>query len=397
MLFADHMRLLPDFFADIPDPRRSQGRRHPLPVVLSIAAAAILCGAKGYKAISLWAKDLGQKARARFRCRYRNQRYEVPSCHVIREVLTRVDPVHLDNALQDWNAQYAGDDEGLAIDGKTMRNAIDDKGNQTHILGVVGHQTQICHAQKKVGVLPVNDSDEAKQTNEIGMAIPVLESLNITGKTITADALLTQRKIADYLVNERQAHYVFTVKNNQPSLREDIRLAFENRGQPDFSEPPVLDHGRIESRSIWVTTTVNDYLDFPSVGQAFVIERHVTVKKTGKTSTEIVYGVTSHTPKTANAARILQFNRDHWSIENKCHYHLDWNWDEDRCTIRTAKGPENVTALRRFAIGIIKSKARDTVASTIQSLGRSVRKVFDYLCMTDSSRPKTPDSLALQS
>lgn len=64
MLRAEQMRSPPTFFADIPDPRRAQGRRHPLPVVLAIATAAVLCGARGDKAISQWAQDLGQKARA---------------------------------------------------------------------------------------------------------------------------------------------------------------------------------------------------------------------------------------------------------------------------------------------------------------------------------------------
>jgi hypothetical protein len=149
MLSAEHMRCLPTFFADIPDPRRAQGRRHPLPAVLAIATAAVLCGARGYKAISEWAQDLGQKGRARFRCRYRNGRYEVPSRTRIRDVLTRVDPVLLDRALQGWNAQYAATDEGLAIDGKTMCNAIDAQGRQTHILSAVGHQTHSCYTQKK--------------------------------------------------------------------------------------------------------------------------------------------------------------------------------------------------------------------------------------------------------
>jgi hypothetical protein len=149
MLSAEQMRALPEFFADIPDPRRGQGRRHPLPVVLAIAAAATLCGMRGYKAISLWAKDLGQKARARFRCAYRNRYYEVPSRTVIREVLTRVDPEQLDRALQGWNAHYATADEALALDGKTMCNALDEQGRQTHILGVVGHDSKICYTQKK--------------------------------------------------------------------------------------------------------------------------------------------------------------------------------------------------------------------------------------------------------
>lgn len=154
MLSADQMRSLPECFTDVPDPRRGQGRRHPLPVVLAIATAAVLCGARGYKAMAAWAEDLGQAARARFRCRYRNGRYEVPSRTRIRDVLTRVDPEALDQALQGWNAQMAAADEGLAIDGKTMCNAIDAEGNQTHILGVVGHQTHCCHTQKKSASCP---------------------------------------------------------------------------------------------------------------------------------------------------------------------------------------------------------------------------------------------------
>lgn len=226
------------------------------------------------------------------------------------------------------------------------------------------------------------------------MAVPLLESLDLTGKTLTADALLTQRKLAAYLL-DRNAHYVFVVKDNQPTLRENIRLFFENRNNPDFSEPLVLAHGRIESRRIWTTTALNDYLDFPGVAQAFVIERYRLHKNSGHASTEIVYGITSHSPHTADPQIVLSLNRNHWNIENGCHYPLDWNWDEDRCTIRKGYGPENTTALRRFAIGVILSKTKDTISSTIQRLARNVRLVFDYLRMSENSRRNLPQSLTL--
>ncbi len=73
----------------------------------------------------------------------------VPSEYVIRDVLVRVDPSLLDRALQKWNETYAGQDESLAIDGKTMCNAIDEEGRQTDIMSAIGHQTKICHAPKK--------------------------------------------------------------------------------------------------------------------------------------------------------------------------------------------------------------------------------------------------------
>ena len=149
MLNAEQMRSLPHFFADIPDPRRVQGRRHRLSTVLAIAAGAVLCGMRGYRAISDWANSLGVKACERFRCRYENGRFVVPSEYVIRDVLIRVDPLHLDNALQQWNEIYGKQDKSLAIDGKTMCNAIDEQGYQTHIMSAIGHQTKNCYTQKK--------------------------------------------------------------------------------------------------------------------------------------------------------------------------------------------------------------------------------------------------------
>ena len=127
--------------------------------------------------------------------------------------------------------------------------------------------------------LPVAGAEELKRTNEIKMAIPLLEAVDIQGKLVSADALLTQRKLADYLVRKRKAHYHFTVKANQPKLFQDIKLFFQDRPQPDFVDDACCDHGRIEIRKIWTTTQLNGYLNFPHVAQAFVIERQCTDKK----------------------------------------------------------------------------------------------------------------------
>jgi predicted transposase YbfD/YdcC len=224
------------------------------------------------------------------------------------------------------------------------------------------------------------------------MAIPLLASLDIRGKTITADALLTQRKIAAYVV-ARGAHYLFIAKDNQPTLLADIRLYFTMRGEPDFREPLNLKHGRLESRAIWTSTALNDYLNFPHVGQVFVIERQRIDKKTGQTSTEVVYGVTDHTPESASPERLLAFNRDHWGIEAH-HYILDWNWDEDRCRLRAGHGPENMTRLRRFAVGLIKANSDDSVAATIDKLARRVRRVCDYFLMTDNTKSRASPAAA---
>lgn len=218
------------------------------------------------------------------------------------------------------------------------------------------------------------------------MAAPLLDCIDIENKDITADALHTQWRFARYLVEERKAHYHFTVKGNQPTLLKDISDFFQEilDKDPEAIDFTPGDHGRIETRRIWTTSELNGYLDFPHVGQAFAVEREFIDKKTGVLKKDIAYGITSRTKDEADAKRVLKVNRGRWAIENSCHYILDWSFDEDRSRIRTGYGPENMTRLRKFAISVIKSKKlkKETVAQKMRKLSFKVRAVFDYLKMT---------------
>lgn len=120
MLTAQHLRALPQFFKDVPDPRRLAGRRHPLSAVLAIAAGAYLCGARGYKAMGAWAEQLSQSARQGLRCRCERNHYRVPSESIIREVLLRVDRGDLERALQGWNTRFATSDASLLLQGQAL-------------------------------------------------------------------------------------------------------------------------------------------------------------------------------------------------------------------------------------------------------------------------------------
>lgn len=208
--------------------------------------------------------------------------------------------------------------------------------------------------------------------------------LDFADRTFTADALLTQRKLADFL-RDRGAHFVFTAKANQPTLLGDLRRFFDRVAEPDFREPFVLEHGRLESRAIRTTARLNAHLNFPHVGQAFLVERTAVAKKSGKTSVETAFGITSHSPDTASPRRLLELNRRHWKVES-VHNILDNAFDEDRLRIRTGHGPENTTRLRRFAIGVIQSRRNPCVTAAMRRLHRNPRRVFDYLGMTKNSR-----------
>ena len=248
MLTAQQMQSLPDFFLDIPDPRRPQGRRHSLlpcwpSLVLRSCVACVATkrsptgrkvSAQGQREIPL---PSGQRAIRGA------ERIDHSRCH------DSCRSIDLERSVQRWNQAYGQQDSTLAIDGKTMCNALDKNGHQTHVMSVVGHHTKSCYTQKKSAACPPRgDSEELKQTNEIGMAIPLLDSVDLKDKDITADALLTQRKLAEYLVLKRQAHYHFTVKGNQATLLEDLALIFNDRKQPNFVMHDPPDHGRIETR-----------------------------------------------------------------------------------------------------------------------------------------------------
>jgi predicted transposase YbfD/YdcC len=218
------------------------------------------------------------------------------------------------------------------------------------------------------------------------MTIPLLQgsSVDLTDKDITADALLTQRSIAQY-VRSRLAHYHLTVKGNQPKLRADLELHFQSRSATADFEEADKGHGRLEVRRIWVSSDPDliKYLDFPEIGQVFLIERIIT--KAGKTTHELAYGITSRPASQVSSERLLQINRGHWSIENRCHYILDEVLGEDRSRIRTGHGPENVSRLRRFAVGLVLSKSDKGVAKTMRAINSTRRVLFDYLLMTDNA------------
>ena len=142
MLSAEQMRSLPDVCSH--HHRPAQPLRAPLPPRDSAGAGRerpTLCGARGYKAIHEWVCDLSPAMLRHFRCRRVNGAYERPSIYCLRNAIVKVAPEELDAALRAWFSAHGHDDASLAIDGKTMKGAVDEAGRQVHILGACGHET----------------------------------------------------------------------------------------------------------------------------------------------------------------------------------------------------------------------------------------------------------------
>src|SRR3990172_6152688 len=262
-----------------------------------------------------------------------------PSEPTIRRVLQSADIEVMEPAFNNWLSSLIeeGQYEALAVDGKTLKGARDADNKQVCLLSAVLHCQGITIAQLRV------DS----KTNEIPTLRTLLAPLNIKGKVVTADALHTQKETAKYLVEEKEAHYIFTLKNKQPTLRADIEALKLDKDAPHY-ETTEKGHGRVESRKIWVSTELNDYLDFPYVGQVFCIKRQVYDCKKQSEREETVYGITDLSYEAASPERVLKLNRGHWEIENRSHYVRDVTFDEDRSQVRTQNGPQVMAKPTQF-------------------------------------------------
>lgn len=236
------------------------------------------------------------------------------------------------------------------------------------MLGAVDHDSGVHLSQIQVD----------NKTNEINAVMPLLKHLDIEDRVITADALLTQKKIAFYTVKERGADFVLTVKDNQPTLKSDI-VDLNLQDKPCDFETVDKGHGRLEIRRIWVSSELNTFLNFPCISQVFCIEREITQIKKEKTTTETIYGITSQSQQKASPEKILKQNRGHWSIENKIHWVLDVTFDEDRSQIRNLNGPMVMTCLRRFTLSFLRIHKKVNIAKTFRKLWAKPHQAYNML------------------
>lgn len=197
---------------NIEDPRAKRGRRHNQRSVLAIILCAVISGAQGSTAIGEWAGRLTQAMRRRLRCRRTaDGRYETPSEPTIRRILAAVDIGQLERQLGDWLQTHTATDEPVALDGKTLRGSRD-QGRARQLVAAFGHHSSVV----------LNQVEVADKASELKAVKPLLDHLPLAGRVVTADALHTQVETARYLVEDKGAHYLFTVKDNQPTLKTDI-------------------------------------------------------------------------------------------------------------------------------------------------------------------------------
>jgi predicted transposase YbfD/YdcC len=336
----------------------------------------VLTCARSVAAIAEWAADAPQPVRAALGARRdAPDRWVVPAEATIRRTLGRVDPTALAAVLGAWladrdrPAQQPPRWRAVAVDGKTLRGAKGDDGRQVHLLAAMDHATRAVLAQRQVDGAP----------GEVPAFQPLLADLDLAGVVVTADALHTHAAAAEFLVTGKQAHYLFTVKANQPTLLDRCAcLAWRN--------VPVLDrtrdraHGRVELRTLKAVTV--GHFGFPHAAQVAQVTRKTRELGTRRWRTVTVYAITSLTHAQASPARLADLIRGHWAIENGLHWPRDATFAEDASQLRAGTGPQVMACLRNLVIGALCRAGPVNLAAALRHHARDPRRPLATLGIT---------------
>jgi predicted transposase YbfD/YdcC len=338
-------------------------------MLLMVIFLAKLCGKDKPGEIADWAQNHAEELADLLGL----QSQRMPSHSTIRRVFHSIVDEEEFRWLAQAYSQHHQEEIGavLALDGKTLRGTrVAGQEAGDHVLSVydVTHQQVIAQA-------PV-DSKE----NEIVVAPRVLETVPVAGKIVTADAMHTQRAISEHIV-ARGGHYLWPVKDNQPQLYQAIeRLFTPQTPQPGFGKTPDdfltastlnLGHGRIEKRTIQTSALLNEYLDWPSVGQVYRLERHFQWLRRGeiyKTCREVELGVTSLPRSQASPAHLLRTRRAHWGIETGLHYRRDVTFHEDATRMTIGAAGRILATVHNLVIALIKRVGYTNTAQARRTL-----------------------------
>ena len=332
-------------FQAMEDPRMVNKCRHELLDIMVIAVCATIANADGWEDMALFGES-----KAEWLQQWLKLPNGIPSADTFRRVFEHLDAEAFQSCFLDWVQQVFDITAGqvIAIDGKTARGTCDKAGQGgLHLVSAWATANRLTLAQVKV----------ADKANEI-VAIPqLLQMLMVQGCIVTIDAIGCQKQIVN-AIRTQQADYGVTVKGNQPKLQRAIQTAFAAQDAAGWSQRPAAvtrteetAHGRHEIRQCWVLTDSSAQAMGWRDCQALLRIERTTTRPTGKVSQDTHYYITS---VQADAATLLHSVREHWGIENRCHWVLDVVFNEDASRTRTRQADHNLALLRKIALNLLR-------------------------------------------
>ena len=343
-----------DHFSAIEDPRQSWKTVYPLPEILLIVLCGVMAGADDFAEIARWADRKLEFLRG-----FLPFKDGIPSHDTLNDVMNAIPADLFSECFVSWVAALRdGDDEIVAIDGKSSRRAHGEDGRALHLVSAWATRQRL--------VLGQESCDEKE--NEISAIPRLLARLELKGALVTIDAMGCQHGIAAAILAQG-ADYLLALKGNQKSLHEEVRLYFDQTSGLETHETTDADHGRIEIRRAYVSHDVEwlrpDRSEpgaprFPGLAAIGMIEAEV--KHKGKTSFSRRYYLSS---APLSAKQFLRATRAHWGVENRLHWVMDVVFHDDLMRLRTQNGPANMALMRHSAINIFK-QVGDTASLKIR-------------------------------
>jgi predicted transposase YbfD/YdcC len=344
-------------FSRLTDPRIERTKRHLLLDMVVIALCAAICGANSWADVERFGR-----AKLDWLTRFLDLPNGIPSHDTFSRVFARLDTNEFYTCLHNWlrSLKLAVKEKQVAIDGKTLRRSFDRAAGESALQVVSAWATDLRISLGQVAV--------DAQSNEITAVPQLLQLLELTGAVVTLDAMHCQKDTAA-AIRAKKAHYVLTVKKNQPSLHALLAEVFTHYGERDYRAPGLKvhktverSHGRNERREYYVAAAPAELQADPewkgvrTIGMVYRCR-----EQEGKLQEEVVYFISSLPPQVKRLARLI---RGHWGIENSLHWILDVSFAEDQSRIRKSQGPEIAAVLRRLALSILQQDT--TVKSSIR-------------------------------
>jgi len=347
----------------IPDPRRPQGKRHDLPIILTLAILALCCGHTSYQAMEEWAQNYQRLLVKQLPCIAGH----MPDAATFHRVFSRLDVEIFEEVLGAWFQRIVPqeDGEGIAIDGKTI------SGTGVHIVAAFTHRIQSVLFEMGTDV----------KGKELVVGPEVLRRISLKGHIVTGDAMFTQRKICEQ-ITKAGGGYVFTAKGNQEQLEEAIRLYFADLPfKANIQKHTMVTYwkGRKEKRRLTMSQELNTYVNWPGLTHTWQCVRET--KRGDQTTTEVAVGIASLPKHLATAEKLNAYIRGHWSIENGLHRIRDTAFHEDKATIR--KAPQIMAALKNIVISIFHLTTVRSFPAAFRRFAAHPEELFSFLGLAE--------------
>ena len=360
------------------DLRKARGKRYSLTTVLMVVILAKLSGADSPTAIAEW----GVHHQSEIEELLQTKLKRMPERSTYRRILAyQVYEEEIERLVGVYN-QTGERGDICALDGKALLGmAKREDGTSEYALSVYDVKAGKTLSQVEVG----------RKENEITKAPEAIKMAKIAGKVVTGDALHTQKRLAQAIVDE-QGDYVFPVKENQPTLYKNIQALFApehpkpgfGKIQTDFLQAQKVNkgHGRIEKRTLLSSAMLNIYAAWPGLAQVYRLEREIQWWRQGrcyKTSCEIEFGITSLSRQQASPSRLLEVRRAHWGIETGSHYRRDVTLREDTTRFTIGNGARVLANINNLTLALIRQAGFQNAAQARRYFSAHLSEAFSLL------------------